>query len=78
MGSIQLRLFVTYLVIIGVTLGLTAVSLFLLLGGYRDDITYGNLEDVGRLTDSTANDAIRTAASQPSGQAPNAADLLFT
>ncbi len=78
MGSIQLRLFMTYLMIIGVTLGLTASSLFLLLGGYRDDITYGNLEDIGRLTDSTANDAIRTAASQPSPEALKAEDLLFT
>ena len=78
MGSIQLRLFVTYLVIIGVTLGLTALSLFLLLGGYRDDITYGNLEDVGRLTDSTANDAIRSAVGLPGGNIPRSEDLLFT
>jgi signal transduction histidine kinase len=78
MGSIQLRLFITYLVIISVTLGLTALSLFLLLGGYRDDITYGNLEDVGRLTDSTANDAIRSAVALPQSTIPRSEDLLFT
>jgi len=44
MGSLQVRLLLTYLVIIFVTLGLATLSLFLLLGGYRDGITYGNLE----------------------------------
>src|SRR5689334_10418732 len=61
MGSLQVRLFLTYLVIIGVTLGLAALSLFLLLGGYRDSISYGNLEDLGRLIDSQANAVIRDA-----------------
>ena len=47
MGSLQVRLFLTYLVIIVVTLGLATLSLFLLLGGYRDSVTYGNLETLG-------------------------------
>ncbi len=75
MGSIQVRLFVTYLAIIGVTLGLTALSLFLLLGGYREQITYGNLEDIGRLTDSQANSAIRAASAD--GSVTAGQDLLF-
>ncbi len=54
MGSLQFRLFLTYLVIISVTLGLTALSLFLQIGGYRDSISYGNLEDLGRLIDYQA------------------------
>lgn len=66
MGSLQVRLFLTYLVIIGVTLGLAALSLFLLLGGYRDDISYGNLEDLGRLIDSQARFAIRDQLQEPS------------
>ncbi|MCC6382457.1 MAG: HAMP domain-containing histidine kinase [Dehalococcoidia bacterium] len=61
MGNLQVRLFVTYLVIIGVTLGLAALSLFLLLGGYRDSISYGNLEDVGALIDRQANYEIQNA-----------------
>ena len=40
MGSLQVRLFLTYLVIITVTLSLTALSLFLQIGGYRDSISY--------------------------------------
>jgi signal transduction histidine kinase len=54
MGSLQFRLFASYIVIIGVTLGLAALSLFLLLGGYRNDITYGNLEDVSLLVNALA------------------------
>jgi signal transduction histidine kinase len=54
MGSLQLRLFASYIVIIGVTLGLAALSLFLLLGGYRNDITYGNLEDLSLLVNALA------------------------
>lgn len=58
MGSLQVRLFLTYLVIISVTLGLTALSLFLQIGGYRDSISYGNLQDLGRLVDYQANTEI--------------------
>ncbi len=43
MGSLQVRLFTTYLFIIAVTLGLAALSLLLQLGEYRDSISYGNL-----------------------------------
>ncbi len=60
-GSLQVRLFLTYLVIIGVTLGLAALSLFLLLGGYRNSISYGSLDDLGPLVDSQANAEIRSA-----------------
>ncbi|MDZ7728933.1 MAG: HAMP domain-containing sensor histidine kinase [Dehalococcoidia bacterium] len=47
MGTLQARLFLTYLFVIVVTLGLATLSLFLLLGGYRDSVTYGNLETLG-------------------------------
>jgi signal transduction histidine kinase len=70
--SLQVRLFVTYLVIIGVTLGLTALSLLLLLGGYRDEISYGNLEDIGGLINQQANfeinDAIKNGNTPPGGE----------
>lgn len=59
MGSLQFRLFFTYLFIIAVTLGLAALSLLLQIGGYRDDISYGNLEDLGRLINSQANAELR-------------------
>ncbi len=65
-GSLQVRLFLSYIVIIVVTLGLAAVSLFLLLGGYRNDITYGNLEDLSRVINSLAIEQIRDAAEEPS------------
>jgi two-component system, OmpR family, sensor kinase len=61
-ASLQVRLFLTYLVILAVTLGLTAISLFLLLGGYRDDISYGNLEDIGSLVNEAANAEARPGA----------------
>ena len=64
MGSLQVRLFLTYLVIITVTLSLTALSLFLQIGGYRDSISYGNLEDLGRLIDSQAKTEIASALAQ--------------
>lgn len=64
MGSLQVRLFITYLFIIGVTLGLTALSLFLLLGGYRDSISYGNLEDVGGLINTQARGEIAAATAR--------------
>ncbi|MEX1103979.1 MAG: hypothetical protein WED87_07000, partial [Dehalococcoidia bacterium] len=67
MGSLQFRLFLSYIVIIGVTLGLAALSLFLLLGGYRNDITYGNLEDVSLLVNALAatQDDPRAGAEPP-------------
>ena len=68
MSTIQVRLFLTYLVIIGVTLGLAALSLFLLLGGYRDSISYGNLEDIGSLINEQANAEIREASRAGEGQ----------
>jgi signal transduction histidine kinase len=61
MGTLQVRLFVTYLFIIVVTLGLAALSLFLLLGGYRNSISYTNLEDVGALLDRQAQHEINQA-----------------
>lgn len=81
MGSLQVRLFLTYLFIIGVTLGLAALSLFLLLGGYRDEISYSSLEDVGVLVDALANTAAEAAPTttpgQPDPQVPRGADLLL-
>jgi signal transduction histidine kinase len=82
MGSLQVRLFLTYFVIIGVTLGLAALSLFLLLGGYRDNISYGNLEDLGPLINSQANEKIKTALQQgtttdPGSNLPQGQQLLF-
>ncbi|MGE5595136.1 MAG: hypothetical protein ACM3S1_03765, partial [Hyphomicrobiales bacterium] len=67
MGSLQVRLFLTYFVIIGVTLGLTALSLFLLLGGYRDSISYGNLEDVGALINEQARLEIQNGMANGAG-----------
>jgi signal transduction histidine kinase len=55
MGSLQVRLLLTYLVIIFVTLGLATLSLFLLLGGYRDGITYGNLETLAPVVRAQVN-----------------------
>lgn len=71
MGSLQVRLFLTYLVIILVTLGLAALSLFLQIGGYRDSLSYNSLEDLGRLVDLQADTAMR--ATTP----PASADLLL-
>jgi HAMP domain-containing protein len=62
MGSLQVRLFVSYFVTIGVTLGLAALSLFLLLGGYREDFTYGNLEDLSRVINSLAITQVQNRA----------------
>ncbi len=75
MGSLQVRLFLTYLVIIGVTLGLTALSLFLLLGGYREQISYGNLEDIGSIIDELAESTIESA-NAPGDVEPGGGDLL--
>src|SRR5215210_4078921 len=82
MSSLQVRLFLTYLVIIIVTLGLAALSLFLQIGGYRDSISYGNLEDLGRLIDSQAAAELqRSGDTGPviPGQStvPPASDLLL-
>jgi signal transduction histidine kinase len=60
-GSLQVRLLLTYLAIIIVTLGLAALSLFLQMGEYREQISYGNLEDLGRLVNSQANTEIQRA-----------------
>lgn len=59
MSSLQVRLFLTYLFIILVTLALATLSLILQIGGYREDISYGNLEDLGLLINSQANAEIR-------------------
>lgn len=79
MGSLQVRLFLSYLVIIAVTLGLTALGLFLLLGGYRDSISYGNLEDVGVLINEQANAEIRSIreANQSGAEPLSGQDLLL-
>jgi signal transduction histidine kinase len=73
MGSLQVRLFMTYLVIIVVTLGLAALSLFLQVGGYRDSLSYNSLEDLGRLVDLRADTVMRGTTPAP----PGAADLLL-
>ncbi|MGE0599190.1 MAG: sensor histidine kinase [Dehalococcoidia bacterium] len=69
MGSLQIRLLVTYFFVIAVTLGLAALSLLLQLGEYRDSISYGNLEDMGRLVNSQAGLQIQLAEANtvPSG-----------
>ncbi|GAB4331934.1 MAG: hypothetical protein Kow0010_17580 [Dehalococcoidia bacterium] len=83
MGSLQLRLFLTYLIIMMVTLGLFGVSLFLLLGGYRDSITYGSLEDVIGFVEFEANreaqrlDDLVDDADNPEPRDPVIADLLL-
>ena len=67
--------------IIGVTLGLAALSLFLLLGGYRDSISYGSLDDLGPLVDSQVNVEIRLAVEGrgtiPDQAPPESQDLLL-
>ncbi|MCC7363563.1 MAG: HAMP domain-containing histidine kinase [Dehalococcoidia bacterium] len=74
MGTLQSRLFLTYFVIIGVTLGLTALSLFLLLGGYREAISYGNLEDLATLINQQALAEVDPEAAD--GQAGSQDELL--
>jgi two-component system, OmpR family, sensor kinase len=79
MGSLQVRLFLTYLFIIGVTLGLATLSLFLMLGGYRDSITYGNLETLGPFVRTqvgiTAPDVLDSR--DPDDTVPIGADVLL-
>jgi len=62
--SLQVRLFLTYLAIIAVTLALAALSLLLQMGEYREQISYGNLEDLGRLVNSQANTEIQRAIAE--------------
>ena len=76
MSSLQARLFLSYLAIIGVTLGLAALSLFLLLGGYRDSISYGNLEDIGSLVSQQASAEINAAQARNEDKSGSA--LLLT
>lgn len=76
MGTLQFRLFASYLALLAVTLGLTALSFFFLLGGYRDTISYGNLEDIASLIDQQANAEIRSATDQGEA-APGGTDLLL-
>jgi signal transduction histidine kinase len=79
MGSLQVRLLFTYLFIIAVTLFLAALSLFLQIGGYRDDISYGNLEDLGRLINAQANAELQARLeAAPSDPVPTTNDLLLT
>jgi hypothetical protein len=53
----------------------------LLLGGYRNSISYGSLDDLGSLVDSQANAeiqaAVRNAGSIPGQPAPESQDLLL-
>ena len=77
MGSLQVRLFTTYLFIISVTLGLAALSLLLQLGEYRDSISYGNLEDLGRLVNSQAGLVIKRPIQDPQAPAPEPNQLLI-
>lgn len=79
MGSLQVRLLFTYLFIIAVTLFLAALSLFLQIGGYRDDISYGNLEDLGRLINAQANAELQAhLETAPGDPVPTTNDLLLT
>ena len=75
MGSLQVRLFLTYLVIIGVTLGLAAVSLFLLLGGYRD----GELLFVGKVGTGELNRLLEAAYEKrhPPGRSGHKAKIYY-
>lgn len=79
MGSLQLRLFLSYLFIIVVTLGIATLSLFLLLGGYRDSVTYSNLETLAPFVRSqlglTAPEVLRNR--EPSDTIPVEADVLL-
>ena len=75
MDTLQVRLFVSYLTVIVVTLGLAALSLFLLLGGYRDSISYTNLEDVAALLDRQAQFEVEAAVSASTAP-PEGAYLL--
>lgn len=79
MGSLQVRLFLTYFFIIVVTLGLATLSLFLMLGGYRDSITYGNLETIGPFVRTqvgiTAPDVLERR--EPEDTVPLGADVLL-
>ncbi|HNO66525.1 MAG TPA: hypothetical protein PKK39_09280, partial [Tepidiformaceae bacterium] len=77
MGSLQVRLFTTYLFIIAVTLGLAALSLLLQLGEYRDSISYGNLEDLGRLVNSQAGLVINRPVQDQQAPAPEPNQLLI-
>lgn len=70
MGSLQVRLFLTYLVIIAVTLGLATLSLFLLFGGYRDGITYNNLEVLAPVVRAQANSEVRLLAEDHDDSSP--------
>ncbi len=76
MGSLQVRLILTYLATILVTLGLAALSLFLLIGDYRDSISYSNLEDISRLIDAQANAEIKRAITRRESPLQGA-DLLL-
>lgn len=76
MGSLQVRLILTYLATILVTLGLAALSLFLLIGDYRDSISYSNLEDISRLIDAQANAEIKGAITRRESPLKGA-DLLL-
>ena len=76
MGSLQVRLILTYLATILVTLGLAALSLFLLIGDYRDSISYSNLEDISRLIDAQANAEIKRAITRRESPLKGA-DLLL-
>lgn len=69
-SSLQIRLFLTYLVIIMVTLLLAALGLYLQVGGYRDSLSYKSLEDLGRLVDLQASItvALRSANDPGAGQ----------
>lgn len=79
MSSLQLRLFLTYFAVIVVTLGLAALSLFLLLGGYRDSITYANLSDLAPvLEQQVAAEARSLSETQPApGDIPVGSRLLL-
>lgn len=79
MDSLQVRLLFTYLFLIAVTLFLAALSLFLQIGGYRDDISYGNLEDLGRLINAQANAELQARLeTAPGDPVPTTNDLLLT
>lgn len=79
MSSLQLRLFLTYFAVIAVTLGLAALSLFLLLGGYRDSITYANLSDLAPVLEQQVAAEARSLSEAPAapGDIPLGSRLLL-
>jgi signal transduction histidine kinase len=83
MGSLQTRLFLSYFLVIVVTLGLFAISLFFLLGGFRDSITYASLEDIVGILNKQVDDEVSNpedlidTTESPNPREPAVSDLML-